>query len=340
MKNKFIKFIFSLVFILGLIYIFFNSKKIKKYEDSKFLFGTYIKVVVYSKDKFLADNSIKKAFAEIERIDKKFNSKSQGSLLYNLDDSYDKILGLDEEGKYIFKEIKKTYELSNKKYDITIAPLIKLWGFTEEYISGNSIEELKVPSIEAINRAKEKINFGDVKLEGYKLIIRKGLEIDTGSFLKGYAILRAGEVIKENGVDKAFISSVSSLTTIGTKPKNKKWRIGLQNPENPQELLGVVELSDMSMGVSGDYQTYVEIDGKIYHHILDKNTGYPVNDKKMVVVITENTFLADLYSTAFFLMPIEKVIKFVEQEKNLEVLIVDKDMNIIKSSNFIYEKNN
>ena len=111
-----------------------------------------------------------------------------------------------------------------------------------------------------------------------------------------------------------------------------------QNPENPSEMIGIVSLKDRAMGVSGDYQTYVEIDGEMYHHILDKDTGYPVKDKKMVVVLCDNAFDADLLSTTFFLMPIDEVISYVDGRKDLDVLIVDKDMNIITSKNFKYEE--
>ena len=90
--------------------------------------------------------------------------------------------------------------------------------------------------------------------------------------------------------------------------------------------------------MSGDYQTYVEIDGEMYHHIIDKESGYPVKDKKMVAVICDDAFLADLYSTTFFLMPIDKVMEYVENQKDLEVMIVDKDMSIITSKNFKIEE--
>lgn len=339
MKNKGIKFIFLLLVLSIIGFYFFGNyfKKEEKYEDSKFLFGTYIKITMYSKDKALANRTIEKAFSEIERIDKKFNSKSKGSLIYNLNNSDNKNLVLDDESREIFNEVKKVYELSSKKYDITISPLLKLWGFSEHDME-DSNKKIDIPTKEKIKEAQKNINFEEIKFKEDKLILKDGIEIDTGSFLKGYAISKAGEVIKKEGISKVFITAISSLNTIGTKPENKKWRIGLQNPQNPQELLGIVTLADKSMGVSGDYQTYVEIDGKLYHHILDKETGYPVEDKKMVAVITENTFLADLYSTAFFLMPINKVIGFVEQKKDLEVLIVDKNMNIIKSNGFVFEK--
>ena len=163
--------------------------------------------------------------------------------------------------------------------------------------------------------------------------------IDTGSFLKGYAVQKAKEKLKEAGIKSAFITSISSIDVIGTKPENKPWRIGVQNPQVPDQILGVVELNNESMGVSGDYQTYVEIDGERYHHILDKTTGCPIVDKKMVLVICDNAFIADMYSTAFFTMPIEKIISYAEKDQKMKVLVVDKDMRIFKSKNLeFFEK--
>lgn len=332
-KNKFI------VFILSLLSIFLIScgKKVEKFEESKFLFGTYIKIIIYSDNKEKAIESIEKAFNEIQRVDEKYNSKSEGSLIYDLNNSNNKTIKLDKEGIELFEGVKKSYELSEHKYDITIAPLLELWGFTDEAME---LATLKLPTQEEINFTKTFIGFDKIKISDDGTLTMKSpvKEIDTGSFLKGYAILKAKEVLKDEGIKSAFITSISSIDLIGTKPENKPWKIGLQNPENPGDIIGIVPLKDRAMGVSGDYQTYVEIDGQLYHHILDKDTGYPVADKKMVVVLCDNAFDADLLSTTFFLMPIDKVISYVDNRKDLDVLIVDKDMNIITSKNFKYEE--
>ena len=332
-KNKFI------VFILLIFSIFLIScgKEVEKIEESKFLFGTYIKIIVYSDNKEKATASIEKAFNEIQRIDEKYNSKSEGSLIYNLNNSDNKTLKLDEEGIKLFEGVNKAYELSEHKYDVTIAPLLELWGFTDEAME---LTTLKLPTKEEIEFTKTFVDYGKVKIsdDGTLTMESPVKEIDTGSFLKGYAISRAKEVLKNEGIKSAFITSISSIDLIGTKPEDKPWKIGLQNPENPSEMIGIVPLKDRAMGVSGDYQTYVEIDGEMYHHILDKDTGYPVTDKKMVVVLCDNAFDADLLSTTFFLMPIDKVMNYVESREDLDVLIVDKDMNIITSKNFKYEE--
>lgn len=323
--------IFILLFLLGC-----SEKKMQKYEDSRFLFGTYIKIIIYDESLDKAKLASEKAFQEIERIDSKFNSKYEGSIIDKLNKSSKKEVDLDAEGTEIFNEIEKMYILSNKKYDITIGPLLKLWGFTDEMIDSLT---LKVPKKEEIEFTKHFIGYDKVKKMNNKLIIESPVkEIDTGSFLKGYALSQAKKLLLKEGIKSAFITSISSIDLIGSKPLDKPWKIGLQNPENPSELLGIVALKNKALGVSGDYQTYVEIDGEMYHHIIDKESGYPIKDKKMVAVVCNDAFLADLYSTTFFLMPIDKVMEYVESQKDLEVMIVDKDMNIVTSKNFEIEE--
>lgn len=315
------------ILILPIFILSCGKKEIKKIEKNSFLFGTYISITVYDEDEKLAKRAIELAFNEIERLDNKFNSKVKGSLIDKLNSGEEKEVILDDEGKYIFQNLKGVYELSDKKYDITIGPLLDLWDF-------GSKSERAVPTTDQLDKAKSKVDFSKVILDGNRLYYAdNGIEIDTGSFLKGYAIEKAKEVMVNEGIKSAFISSISSIETINTKPEGKKWRIGIENPEDTQELLGVVELDNQGMGVSGDYQTFIEIDGKKYHHILDKTDGYPVKDKKMVVVISNNAFFSDMYSTAFFMMPISKIIEFSEKN-NLAVLVVDSNMKIYMSKDF------
>lgn len=321
-----------MILLIPLIFIGCREKKVQKFESEKFLFGTYIKITVYDEDEKLAKKGMEEAFIEIERLDNKFNSKIKTSIIGKLNSDPTVPVELDEEGIMLFSKVREVYELSDKKYDITIGPLLKAWGFGE-------VGEITIPSKERLSQVLTEIDFDKVKIEGNQMYMEPPVnEIDTGSFLKGYAVARAKKVMEDIGVTSAFITTISSIDVINTKPDNKPWRIGVQNPENPEELLGIVELNDEGMGVSGDYQTYVEINGKRYHHILDKTTGFPVRDKKLVMVICEDAFLADLYSTAFFTMPVKKVMEYAENNKKMKVLIVDKDMNILKTKNLDFFK--
>lgn len=304
-----------------------SGVKTQKFVKEKFLFGTYIKMIVFSDNKEKASNAMDAAFNKIGEIDKKYNSKTEGSLIYNLNHSQNKEIKLDSEGIFLFNEIKKVYDLSGEKYDITISPLLDLWGFGHD-------NRTSVPKNNEIEKTLKKVNFNNVIIKNNILSLKKPVEeLDTGSFLKGYAIEKGRQVLKEKGIENGFITSVSSITTINGKPNEQPWRIGIQNPSNLQKIIGLVEIKNKSLGISGDYQTYVEIEGKKYHHIMDKVTGYPVNDKKLVVVICDSSFYADMYSTAFFNMEIDQVFRLAKK-LDVEILIIDSENNIQTTKNF------
>lgn len=322
----------KIIFLLLLISIFIGCDKEKildekKYVEERFLFGTYIQMIVFSENKEKAENAMNAAFEKIDELDRKYNSKTKGSIIYNLNHSNEKKIKLDEEGTILFNEVKKIYDMSNGKYDITISPLLETWGFDK-----NGREN--IPSNQEIQEALNVIGFDKIIFDNGKLILNNSVkEIDTGSFLKGYAVEKAKEVLEEKGIKNGFISSISSIATIGGKIDGTPWKIGVQNPSDLEKILGIVEVEDKSLGISGDYQTYVEIKGKKYHHIMDKSTGYPVKDKKLVVVICNSAFQADMYSTAFFNMNIEEVLRKAEI-LNIDVLVVTNTGDIKTTKSF------
>ncbi len=120
-----------IVLLLPIIFIRCTDKKMQKFESEKFLFGTYIKITVYDKDEKLAKTGMEEAFNEIERLDNKFNSKIKTSIIGKLNSDPNVPVELDDEGLMLFSKVREMYELSNKKYDITIGPLLKAWGFGE-----------------------------------------------------------------------------------------------------------------------------------------------------------------------------------------------------------------
>lgn len=324
------------IFLLFLLFLLLLGceKKVERVDEERFAFGTFFKVTIFSNDTKNTKENIELALKEIERIDNRYNSKIKGSLIDNLNEK--KKETFDDEGIYLLKEVSKKYDLSNGKYDITMEPLMMVWGFSDEVPA-----RTELPTKEELEKASQSVDFLKIKIDDYNVKIEDlKIKIDTGSFLKGYAVKKAGEKMRKAGVKSGFISAISSIEAIGTKGDGTPWKIGIQNPDNPSEILGIVELNDQSMGVSGDYQTYVEIDGKKYHHILDKETKYPVHDKKMVVVVNKNSFEADMLSTAFFLMPIEKILEKANTTPDLDVLIVDKNDKIIVSENLNFSKKN
>lgn len=311
--------ILILLFFLSFFTISCNKKNIEKIEIDRFLFGTNLKIVVYSEDKRNAEKLIEETFILMEDVEKKYNSRSQESIIYKLNKNPLIVQELTSELYNMLKRARDMSILTNGSFDISLGPLMSLWGFDDLDIE-------KIPSEEEIKEIQNLVNYEDVIFDEKTLVLRKvNQRIDTGSFLKGYAISKGIEYLREKGIKSAMITAISSIETVGEKPDNKAFKIGVQNPKNSKELLYTIDLKDMALGVSGDYQTYVEIEGKIFHHILDAKTGYPVSHNSMVLILGPNAFECDLLSTALFtLKPIE-ILSYIDSQEDLEAFVVDEN---------------
>ena len=127
-----------------------------------------------------------------------------------------------------------------------------------------------------------------------------------------------------------MISLGGSIYAIGSKPDGKAWNVAVQSPNDESAFVGTLEAADISAVTSGAYRRYFEADGKRYHHIIDTDTGYPAeSDILSVTVVSENSALADCYSTALFVMGSEKAMEFYNRYGGFELIIVTKNNEII-----------
>jgi FAD:protein FMN transferase len=212
----------------------------------------------------------------------------------------------------VFQVISRGLEFSaagNGAFDITVAPLVKLWGI--------GTAAAHVPQPEQIKQALAKVSFRDLSLsarDSTVLLKRPGMGIDLGAIAKGYAADEVSRVLRERGVTSALINLGGNVLTMGKKGDGTPWRIGIQNPEEPRgSYLGIVSTEEMAVVTSGVYERFFEQGGKHYHHIMDTQTGYPVwNGLSEVTIVTKSSTTADGYSTLVFCLGLDKGRKLVE----------------------------
>ena len=155
------------------------------------------------------------------------------------------------------------------------------------------------------------------------------MALDLGGALKGYAADRAAEIIKNSGVENALIDIGGNVYALGKSPKGREWKIGLQHPGKDRgEYFEALDLSDKTCVTSGSYERYFEKDGKVYHHIMDRQTGYSADSGLISVsVVGKSSFEADMASTAAFVMGEEEFLK-VKDKFDIEYIVtVDKTNN-------------
>ncbi|MDD5686537.1 MAG: FAD:protein FMN transferase [Elusimicrobia bacterium] len=304
---------FALVFLWK---NFFNKEKIQK--QTRFLMDTYCAIQVPGNTEVL--KIIDKALDRIEEIDRKFNALNPKSPIYEFNNNDVPIS--DPEIVGLIKICQQVSEQSNGSFDITVYPLVKLWGFYDK--------DMHVPAAKDIAECLKKIGYKNLLIKDGKLIkIKKYIKIDLGAIAKGYAVEEALKVLKNAGVKSALIDAGGDIYAIG-KLKDKPWKVGVRNPRG-EGVMGILEVSELSMATSGDYERFFEKDGVRYHHILDPKTGYPARGLMSVTVISPNPTLADAWSTALFVIG-EKGMDIVEKTSIAEAIMVTTENKILYSS--------
>ena len=183
-------------------------------------------------------------------------------------------------------------------FDITIAPLIRAWGFA----GGPS----KVPQPEELEAARRIVGMRHIQLDAEYFTVRfdqPGIELDLGAVGKGYAIERAANLLRENGVTSAFLhGGTSSACAIGTPPNQAAWRVAIRRPTEEDNPLDIVSLQDNSLSVSAVHGKLFSDGIKEYGHIIDPRTGMPVEDVLAAAVIGPSSTDCDALSTALLVL--------------------------------------
>lgn len=236
----------------------------------------------------------------------------------------DETAGLIEEGI-------KYGDISDGQFDITIASATDLWNFTDN-------EEKILPDPDELAEAVTHIDYHCIKVEGNTVTLTDPeARIDLGGIAKGYIADRLKEYLKDEGIEHALIDLGGNMLTLGRRYDGNDFRIGIQKPfADTGTAMAVVSVNDKSVVTSGDYERYFEKDGVIYHHILDPDTGYPVqNDLDQVTIISDQSVDGDALSTTCFAMGLEDGLELIRSLDSIEAVFVTKDGEMHTSSNEI-----
>lgn len=222
----------------------------------------------------------------------------------------------------VMKAAQDVHEASDGQFDVTLGPLIDLWGF------GAKNPGAQMPSEDAITAAlmasgqSRNINVGSSSLTKG----RDGTEVYLSAIGKGHGVDRVGEALERLGITDYLVEIGGDLRTAGLNPAGRPWQIGIEVPDATAEgLQSVVGLSNMGLATSGDYRNYFEQDGVRYSHLLDAKTGRPVtHTTASATVLTENAMMADAWATAMLILGRERGMEIAEN-LNMAVLFVERD---------------
>lgn len=299
------------------------SEELKEASIDVFAMDTYMTLKAYGDQ---PDEVLKKAEKEIKRLDNLWSTGNEDSEIYQLNEK--KTAKVSDETISLIKKAQRIWKESDGAFDITIYPLMKLWGFpTEKY---QVPEDQQIKQLMNTSLHMEKMKIDETQNE---VSIGSEMEIDLGGIAKGYTSQKISELFQKYGIKHGIISLGGNVHAIGNKTDGSRWKVGIQSPVESMDMVGTYEASGEAVITSGGYERYFEKNGKTYHHILDPSTGKPAESGLIsVTIVSKDGTLADGLSTTLFVMGKEKAEAYWRKHsKEFNMILVDSKSKIYVS---------
>lgn len=294
------------------------------------LMGNRFQLSVVSEDENWANERIDNAIDEIGRIERlltTFSPDSQTNLV-NQNAGIQPVV-VDNEVFDLIQRSLRISTLTQGAFDITYGSIDKsLWNFDTKMIALPDLETAK-QMVKLIDYQKVILNKNDSTV----FLQEKGMRIGFGGIGKGYAAEMAKRLMISEGVDNGVVNASGDLATWGSQPNGKPWTIGIADPNQKNQTFSSINISNMAIATSGNYEKFVMIDGKKYSHTINPKTGLPVTGIKSVSIIAPNAEIADALATPVTVMGVRVGLDLINQMKGIACIIVDDFNKVFTSKN-------
>ncbi len=330
--NATLKLTLFLLFIFSINTVFSQNVFHRKMK----LMGSRFDIYVEDTSEISANRYIDTAVMEIIRIEKIISSWDENSetSLINRNAGIKpvkvskELFGLIERALVISK-------LTDGAFDISYASMDKIWKFD------GSMKEF--PSEEQIKKSVEKVSYQNIvlnKKEQSVFLKKTGMKIGFGAIGKGFAADKAKALLISKGVPAGIINASGDMNTWGRQPDGSFWNVAITNPFNKNKAFALLPITGGAVVTSGNYEKFIEFNGKRYSHIIDPRTGYPASGIVSATVFARSAELADALATSIFVMGVEVGLNRINQLPGVECVIIDDKGNIHTSKNITIKKEN
>ena len=300
------------------------------YTRSIRLMGNNFEFSAVSADEGRAQERINEAIAEVRRIEKLLTTFDDASQTNQVNANAGiRPVKVDPEVYALIQRSLRVSALTQGAFDISYGSIDRrLWNFDRSMTS--------LPDRETARSMVRLINYRNIVLDKKEQTVflkEKGMRIGFGGIGKGYAAGRAKEVMIRGGVESGIVNAAGDLTVWGKQPNGQLWTIGIADPAQKLLPIASVQLTDVSVATSGNYEKFVLIDGVKYSHTIDPKTGFPVRGIKSVTVICGSAELADALTTPVMVMGVRAGIGMIDQMKHISCIVIDDDDRIYTSKN-------
>jgi thiamine biosynthesis lipoprotein len=275
-----------------------HGQQLLRLEKSADAMGATFTIALYGIDRAATEAAVDAALAEAQRLDallSNYRPQSEWSVVNRT--AATRPVKVSPELFNLLSACLGYSQESDGAFDITVGPLMKVWGFYKS--SGHLAPQSEV------NAALHKIGYRHIHLDAAAQTVwfdSRGVEMDPGGIGKGYAVDCMVAILKERGFDRALVAgSDSSIYGLGAPPEEPRgWQVNIRDPRNSRRPLASVYLKDMSMSTSGSYEKFFQAEGRTYSHIMDPRTGYPAQGTVSVSVIAPRTVDSEVWAKPYF----------------------------------------
>ncbi|WP_162473870.1 FAD:protein FMN transferase [endosymbiont 'TC1' of Trimyema compressum] len=324
--------LFLLIAVIAVLFVFTTNRtsQSQKLEETQILMDTPVTLTLYGANEKTLRTDKNEAFALFSKIDKLSNRYDiiEGNIGY-INSESGKTITIDP---LLAEQLETAIAYSQKtdnQFNIGLGKLIELWKKKEI--------ENTLPTEDEISLSLKNTDSSEILLADNRLSIPEGMVLDLGAVSKGYAIEKTWQLLNaKQHLTGAIINGGGNVKVLGTPPGKDSYRIGVQDPREPDQLIGTTTLThEDTISTSGDYQRYYTINGIKCPHIFSSRTGFPAKENVAVTVITQNGMLADILSTTLYLLPYKEGLAFLENLLfKVEALWISKDLKITKTTGF------
>jgi FAD:protein FMN transferase len=291
--------------------------------------GSDLRVSAWTSDTARALGAFELVFAEFDRLDALMSVWRDGSDI----DRLNKAAGLHPvqvsvEVREALRVARQVSEWTGGKFDVTFGALSGLWKFDHD-------QDNRIPRRADVEKRLSLIDYRNLEVDegaGTAFLKRAGMRAHLGGIGKGYAVDRAANILRQQGLRDFMIQSGGDLYVAGHRG-DRAWRLGIRDPRGPADRsFAALDLTDGTFSTSGDYERFFMQEGRRYHHILDPDSGEPANACRSVTIVSDNATLADALSTGVFVVGPDAGMALIERLPNVEGVIVSAKNEVLISS--------
>ena len=266
-------------------------------REYQYVMGTSVAVEASGGDAVTRHAAIGEAFAAISEVDRLMSNYRDDSELASINRlAASEVVPVSDPMLSVLSAAQMVSERSHGAFDVTVSPLVALWGFRDR--------RPHLPSAAELDALRPLVDYRNLVLDGTHHTVRfsrAGVGVDLGGIAKGFAVELAAGVLRRRGLS-GIVDAGGNEYLLGTPAGKGMWTVGVKNPDARDQLLGVVDTDETSVSTSAQYSNFVTIDGKAYGHILDPRTLQPTAASLSATVLSRDATLADAVSTAAFVL--------------------------------------